>query len=122
MKRIGFVGVPGSGKSSVARGLAARGYEKLKKVELVSEYARRFISKYGTIDQVSDQYKILQKQLDWENAIPQEETDVLITDSPVFIGFLYTLTLRNSNNLKDAMYVNDIFKNFSSFPFMEASL
>ena len=52
MKRIGFVGVPGSGKSSVARGLAARGYEKLKKVELVSEYARRFISKYGTIDQV----------------------------------------------------------------------
>ena len=110
MKRIGFVGVPGSGKSSVARGLAARGHEKLKKIELVSEYARRFISKYGTIDRVSDQYKILQKQIDWEDVIPKDETDVLITDSPVFLGFLYALTLRDSNDIKDAMYVNDIFK------------
>lgn len=112
MKRIGFIGVPGSGKSCVARGLAARGYEKLNKIELVSEYARRFIAKYGTVD-VSDQYKIMQKQLEWEDVIPQDKTDVLITDSPVFLGFLYALNLRDSNNAKDVMYINDIFKRMS---------
>jgi broad-specificity NMP kinase len=33
MKRIGFVGVPGAGKSSVARGIAAQFFNKIRKVE-----------------------------------------------------------------------------------------
>lgn len=112
MLRIGFVGVPGCGKTSTARGLAAfcRGHEKLRKIELTAEYARRFISKYGDIDRVSDQYRIMQKQVEWEDIVPKEETDVIITDSPVFLGFLYALDLREIGNKKDVMYINDIFK------------
>lgn len=110
MKRIGFVGVPGSGKSSVARGVAARAYDKIGRVELIAEYARRFLSKYGTVNKVSDQYKILQKQLEWEDVIPEIETDVTITESPIHMGFLYALELRDRENIKDTMYINDIFK------------
>lgn len=110
MKRIGFVGVPGSGKSSVARGVAAKAYDKIGKVELIAEYARRFISKYGAVTKVSDQYKILQKQLEWENVIPEAEIDVIITESPIHMGFLYALELRSNNDIKDIMYINDIFK------------
>lgn len=110
MKRIGFVGVPGTGKSSIARGIAAQSYKHIGKVELVSEYARRYLSKYGPIQNVSDQYKIMQKQLEWEDIIDQNEIDISITDSPVHMGFLYALEIRNTNLIRDAMYVNDIFK------------
>lgn len=110
MKRIGFVGVPGAGKSSVARGIAAQSYNRIGRVELISEYARRFLTKYGPVNNVADQYKIMQKQLEWEDVIPSTETDVTITDSPVHMGFLYAMEIRDSNNLKDTMYVNDIFK------------
>lgn len=110
MKRIGFVGVPGAGKSSLARGVAAQSYNQIGKVELVQEYARRYISKYGAINQVSDQYKVMQKQLEWENSIPADSTDVAITDSPVHMGFLYAMEMRDVTCIKDTMYVNDIFK------------
>lgn len=110
MKRIGFVGVPGSGKSSVARGIAASAYDRIGKVELVAEYARRYITKYGSIDKVFDQYRILQKQLEWEDVVPEKETDVAITESPIHMGFLYAMEMRDPNNGKDTMYFNDIFK------------
>jgi len=110
MKRIGFVGVPGAGKSSVARGVAARSYDRIGKVELVAEYARMFLAKHGPVDNVFDQYKIMQKQLEWENVVPAKETDVTITDSPIHMGFLYAMEIRDVNSLKDTMYVNDIFK------------
>ena len=113
MKRIGFVGVPGSGKSSVARGVAAQSYNRIGRVELVAEYARRFLIKYGAVTNVSDQYKILSKQMEWEDAIPTNDTDVMISDSPIHMGFLYVMEMRDVNNEKDTMYTNDIFKRMS---------
>lgn len=110
MKRIGFVGVPGAGKSSIARGVAAQSFDKIGKVELVAEYARRFLAKYGPVNSVADQYKIMQKQLEWENVIPAEETDVSLTDSPIHMGFLYVMETRDVYSSRDTMYVNDIFK------------
>lgn len=111
MKRIGFVGVPGAGKTSTARALAAfcRGNE-FKRVELVSEYARRFLSKYGKMEHLSEQYRITEKQIEWEDTVPQNNTDLLITDSPIFLGFLYAMEFRNVNSIKDTMYINDLFK------------
>ena len=109
--RIGFVGVPGAGKTSTARMLAGtcRRIESFKRVELIAEYARRYIYKYGGegVD-LSDQYKIMEKQLDWESSVPPE-TDLIITDSPVHLGFMYALEL-TKHNVKDTMYLNDIFK------------
>lgn len=111
MKRVGFVGVPGAGKTSTARALSAfcRGNE-FKRVELVSEYARRFISKYGQMEHLAEQYRITEKQIEWEDTVPKDETDLLITDSPIFLGFLYALEYRNMEKVKDSMYINDLFK------------
>lgn len=119
MLRVGFTGVPGSGKTSTARALAAfcRRNEKLKRVELISEYARRFIAKYGSISHLQDQYKIMEKQLEWENHVPEDQTDLIITDSPVHLGWLY-VTEHELNSAKEIMYANDIFKklNKSNLP------
>lgn len=110
MKRIGFVGVPGSGKTSTARALTAFCRQNdFKNIELVSEYARRFIAKYGNPESLTDQYRITEKQVEWEESIPLQ-TDLMITDSPIFIGFLYALNIRDINSRKDTMYVNDLFK------------
>lgn len=108
MIRIGFAGVPGAGKTSTARALAAecRGNEAFKNVELVSEYARRYISKYGKVETVWEQFRILKKQLDWEDSCG--DVDVLITDGPVFQGLMYAQMLRERKDRKEVMVINDL--------------
>lgn len=113
MIRIGYIGVPGSGKTTAARALAGtiRFHTNFKTVELVSEYARVYINKYG-IDNITDQVNILGKQLNKENGYPSS-TDVLITDSPIFLGFGYALDLRREGSDKDTMILNDLFKSMN---------
>lgn len=111
MLKIGVTGCPGSGKTTLTRSLAAqcRTIEKLKNVELVNEYARRYISKHGNIDSIFEQYRILEKQLEWETSVINEKLDLMLTDSPVFLGFIYCIELPKSNS-KEIMFFNDIFK------------
>jgi nicotinamide riboside kinase len=109
MVRIGFTGVPGAGKTSLARGVASscRGIPGLKNLELCAEYARRYISKYGSIENIWEQYRILQKQVDWETSVG--EVDLLLTDSPIFLGLSYA-SLMNNRTEKDSMILSDLFK------------
>ena len=125
MIRVGFSGTPGSGKTSTARMLAGhcRKIESLRSVELIYEYARRYISKHGSIDNVWEQYRILEKQIEWEQNVENSNLDVLITDCPVFVGFAYTMDLKNKRYdgpvfsyptdiemSKEDMVVSDLFK------------
>lgn len=113
MFRIGFAGVPGSGKSTLARALSVQCINNnFSKVELVQEYAREHISKYGCIESLSEQYIVTKNQIDMEDTVPSESTDLLITDSPVFLGFLYASDLKsNCNcNCKDVMLMNNFYE------------
>ena len=110
-----LVSVPtGAGKTSLARSItsACRRIEGLKNVELIAEYARRYISKHGSVDEIWEQYRIMDKQIEWEDNIPQDKTDLIVTDSPIHQGFLYTCDLL-TNKPKDIMVYNDIFKKLS---------
>ena len=111
MIRVGITGVPGAGKTSLARGLASacRRIDGLKRVELVSEYARRYISKHGSINSMWEQYRILEKQREWEDSVSNDKLDLLISDSPIFLGFIYCLELPK-NDSKAVMCMNDVFK------------
>jgi nicotinamide riboside kinase len=114
MIRAGVIGAPGAGKTSLCRSVtgACRREEKLKRIELVSEYARRYISKHGPVDEIWEQYRIMEKQIEWEDSIPPKKTDLLLTDSPVHLGFLYACDV-TTNRPKDIMVYNDIFKKLS---------
>lgn len=114
MYRIGFTGVPSTGKSTLARALSCSMLSK--RVELVPEYARRFINKYG-FRTLHDQFRILYKQLDWEDTVPKEKTDILITEAPIFQGIAYA-TLSEPKDEYDVMVLNDIYKlmNKLNFP------
>lgn len=112
MFRIGFVGVPGAGKTTTARMFSGivRSRTDVKTVELVSEYARRYISKYGPINELFDQIRILNKQLTEEQKFESDKLDLLVTDSPVFLGLNYAFELRQPGNNKHTMLINDLFK------------
>jgi hypothetical protein len=105
---VGFTGVPGAGKTSTARGLAStcRRIEKLKNIELLSEYARRYIAKYGTVTQPWEQFRIFKKQLEWEDSVGY--ADILITDGPVFSSLVYAFML-SSGDTKEIMILDDLF-------------
>jgi len=120
MIRVGITGVPGSGKTTLARSLSSkcRGEDQLKNVELINEYARRYISKHGLITSILEQYRILEKQCEWEDSVCNDNLDLMITDSPVFLGFLYCTELSKSNS-KEIMFFNDIFKKMVKLNFPE---
>jgi nicotinamide riboside kinase len=105
MYRIGFIGVPSTGKTTLARALSANAYKmpEFARTELVSEYARRFIVEYGTDVTLMDQFRIIKKQCEWEDRVPVESTDLIITDSPIHISFMYSLD-RCDGSKKDVLY------------------
>ena len=113
MLKIGYSGIPSSGKTTTARALAGalRANSSFKTIELVDEYARKYLAKYG-IEDITDQIRILAKQKALEDIIPPT-VDVMITDSPIFLGFNYSLDLRREGNKKDTMLLNDLFKELS---------
>lgn len=110
MIKIGFSGIPCTGKTSTARAfaIAARELDGISKIELVSEYARSYISKHKSIEHIWEQYRIINKQTCWENSLPSS-VDLMVTDSPLPLAFLYACDAHVAGSKND-MVLSDIFK------------
>ena len=110
MIMVGISGTPSTGKSTLARLICSscKSIPKIKTTELVSEYARKYISKHGPMKEIWEQSRILTRQLEWEDSV-KNSTDLLVTDSPVHLSFLYSVDIEKKNE-KDIMVFNDIFK------------
>lgn len=108
--KIGFAGIPGSGKTSTARAFAGLcGTETaLKRVELVHEYAREHIAEYGPIETLADQYAVSMRQVEWEDRAVMASIDAMVTDSPIFLGWLYAMYM-DRDTKKDSMYAANLF-------------
>lgn len=110
MIKVGFSGVPGAGKTSTARSVAgaARSIDGLRKLELIPEYARDYIQRKGVMKHLWQQKKVMDLQIEAEDVIPFM-TEILITDAPVHLGFIYALEL-STGTREDAELMTDIFE------------
>ena len=115
MYRVGFVGIPGTGKTYTSRAFSSvfKYKDKFLVTEVIAEYARSYIAKYGPLETIWEQYKILDKQLEKEDRL-SPRTELLITDSPLQLAFQYSLDLRRPDSIKDSMVLDDIFHKLSS--------
>lgn len=115
MLKIGFSGLPSTGKTTLCQAvnLELKKTDDLNRVELVSEYARSYIRKYGPPEHISEEYRLVDIQREWEDLIDPTKLDVMLADSPIQLAFLYAVEL-NKGTPKDQMMITDIFKKISS--------
>lgn len=111
---VGFVGCPGSGKTTLARQFAgcARDALGVQRVEYVDEYARRALAKPASLIGIHDQMRILNKQLERETSF-FSTSDLISTDSPIHLGFFYAREYANKT-AKDVQILNDLFKQMNA--------
>jgi len=87
---IGISGAPSSGKTTTAHllrhKLSGRGFSR----EVVREYARHWIEKYGQIDDIYQQWHIYYGQTKWEEQA-RKNYQFVLSDSPRFLPYLYSL-------------------------------
>lgn len=114
MVKIGFSGLPSTGKTTLTQAvnLELKKSLDLSRVELVSEYARSYIRKYGAIENIWEQYRLVDIQLEWERLANASYMDVMLCDSPIQLAFLYATEL-NGGTPKEQMVISDIFKKIS---------
>ena len=114
MLKIGFSGLPSTGKTTLTQAvnLELKASYDLNRVELVSEYARSYIRKYGPIESISEEYRLVDIQQEWEDLINPDNVDVMLADSPIQLAFLYATEL-NTGTPKSQMMISDIFKKIS---------
>ena len=109
MNRIGIMGAPCTGKTTLARALTVHLMDKHHKVtEYIDEYARQFIWQYG-IPTVADQYFFFDIQLQKEDAV-SEKTEYVICDSPIYLAYIYLNLIVDYKNPKDKFYLNSLHR------------
>ena len=116
--KIGFSGVPGSGKTTSTRLVSGEIRKHTDfKIETVSEYARRYIAKYGVPTHSATQLRLTQKQVEWENTAASK-ADITITDSPVFLGWFYMLQCE-PKDIHEFVIQDDFYKELRKLNFPE---
>jgi nicotinamide riboside kinase len=103
---IGIVGAPATGKSTLAEGISYALKKKNSRVELVNEYARNFVSKFGAATP-SDQFHILLEQIGREKKI-RESNSAMVTDSPYWLSLIYAMLCEFPDGDKESYYIGKI--------------
>ena len=108
-RKIGFIGVPGSGKSTVAQAVQVEMGRLDCLTAVCPEYAREFINKVGPPEHVSIQQGILFKQLNREDNLAQS-CDVLFCDSLIYFSYIYGLLITDRDSLQQIKVLRNIYK------------
>jgi len=95
--RIGLLGGPSSGKSTLAAWLYSRLKEDAVNTELVQEFAREYINKTGGPKNTLIQFLIYKRQKEKEDILPAS-VKVMITDSPTILSYIFGVVY---GNIKD---------------------
>lgn len=108
MFKVAIAAAPSMGKTTLAQGLASHYNEigEYKRVDLITEYAREFVGKFRQTDP-SDQCVITLEQLRKEDLA--KDAEIMITDSPVWLGIIYSLHHSCFDDPKQVFYMKKIY-------------
>lgn len=110
-RKIGICGGPSSGKSETSKILTHKiNTEYNGNSFYVNEYATSFIQKYNRRPEFYDQLLILLGQVEREQSA-SSKSNIMISDSPVFLAYIYTLLLDKPNLLSNSnFYIQSIYE------------
>lgn len=106
--KIGFIGVPGTGKSTVARAAQIEIGNHNCITDIAPEYAREFIAKHGLPEHIAIQQGILFKQMRREDTIAHG-CDVVFCDSPIYLCYIYGLLMVNPFSKQQAKILRNLY-------------
>lgn len=109
--KIGICGAPSAGKTTSAeriRALLKRKYD-VPSVEAVREYARHYIEETGQVENIFEQWSILEGQKKWERQA-ERTYEFIISDSPMFLPYVYTVMLADCSKLKHRYMVTSMYE------------
>lgn len=113
--RIALFGGPGCGKTTLAAAFTAYMKDRGHQLYCIQEYAREFIDSYGkdSLKKLGPhiQRKFSEKQEKREMDVPPEALG-FITDSPIFLGWIYTCMYPDGEYLNDYIIRKDMYKRF----------
>lgn len=89
MIKVALAGAQDTGKTTVARMLSGRLSSRGILTHYVQEFAREYIPKAGSITSLAEELFLIEQQIKKERETP-EAMKVMITDSPVFLAYVYS--------------------------------
>jgi nicotinamide riboside kinase len=111
VKRIVFIGPPGSGKSTLCSEVFTALKKKHLNVELVPEYARIYIQKFGPPESLFEQYSIFEGQSNSEN-IDASKLDFIIMESGRMVSYFYTVLYSDPTKPRQRYVIQDLYRHF----------
>lgn len=94
MIKVAFIGAPDSGKTTLAKMVSSKLNLKGYVPAYVHEFARDYITKYGVRpNTVAEQFYVLKKQLERETDMCSTSTQIMYTDCPLILPYIYAVDL-----------------------------
>lgn len=94
MIKIAFIGAPDSGKTTLAKMVSAKLNLKGYVPAYVHEFARDYITKYKVRpNTVVEQFYVLDVQETREREMCSNFTQIMYTDSPILLSYIYAIDL-----------------------------
>lgn len=108
MKKVVFVGGPGSGKSTIS----AEVFVELKKrganVELVTEWIRQDLWINGPMTTIWEQFRTYAKQREIEDSVPTN-VDWVVTDSGTLTPYFYAIEYCDQKDPRQRLVLHEMY-------------
>ena len=111
MIKIGLIGSPGCGKSTLAAYVFAMLKDTGLDGELITEYIREHVNRHKRVPSITFQSLIYERQLEKEKIIPQH-LDFFVTDSPHILSYIFASLYIDYKDPDQVELLGDLYLKF----------
>lgn len=111
MIKIGLIGAPGCGKSTLAAYVFAMLKDRGIDGELVNEYIREHVNKHKRVPSITFQSVVYERQVEKEKIVPPH-LDFFITDSPHILSYIFASLYINYKDPDQVELLGDLYLKF----------